>query len=184
MNSKLTAKEALKLIGITGIIISSVFAPNLPIAYYKLSKEWKKYKNGDIGRVVRRFHKSGLIKFSEKDNGEIVLELSDKGKLKLLKYDLDNLTLKKRYDGKMRVLIFDIPREKNQHRDIFRQKLKEMGFKSLQDSVFVSPYPCRDEVEFMTQILGIQDNVILFQVGKTELGMELKFQKSKVKDIE
>lgn len=180
MNSKLTAKEALKLIGIIGVVISSVFAPNLPIAYHKLSKEWKKYKNGDIGRVVRRFHKSGLIKFSEKDNGEIVLELSDKGKTRLLKYDLDNMHLKKHHDGKMRVLIFDIPRDKNQHRDIFRNKLKELGFKRLQDSVFMSPYPCRDEVEFMVNLLGLQDNVILFQVGKTELGLELKFKKTKV----
>lgn len=180
MISKLTAKEALKLIGVSGIVISSVFAPNLPIAYHKLSKEWKKYKNGDIGRIVRRFNKSGLVKFTEKANGEIVLELSDKGKTKLLKYDLDNLTLKKRHDGKMRILIFDIPRLKNQHRDIFRQKLKQLGFQSLQDSVFISPYPCRDEIEFMTQILEIQDNVILFQVGKTELGLELKFKKSKV----
>lgn len=182
MNSKLTAKEALKLIGVSGIIISSVFAPNLPIAYHKLSKEWKKYKNGDIGRIVRRFNKSGLVKFSEKDNGEIVLELSDKGKTRVLKYDLDNLTLKKRHDGKMRILIFDIPRLKNQHRDIFRAKLKQLGFQSLQDSVFISPYPCRDEIEFMTQILEIQDNVILFQVGKIELGLDLKFQKIKQVD--
>ncbi len=173
---KLSAKVALKLVAITGLVVSSLALPNIAIAYGSIAREWKKYKRGDIGRIIKRFQKSELIAVREQ-NGQTVIEISEKGKAKLLKYDFDNLTLKKKRDGKSRVVIFDIPNTKKASRDIFRRKIEGLGFIKLQESVFVSAYPCREEIEFIVNFLFIEKYVSLFQMGKIELGPELQFKK-------
>lgn len=165
---KLSAKDALKILAISGIVISSLFIPATPMAFRELHKKWKKYKRGDIVRIIRRFHKQELLNLTEK-NGKTLIELSDKGKKRLLHYDYENMELKKKYDGKPRMIMFDIPRKKNTKRDFLRRKLIQLGFVKVQESVFITPYICEKEINFIINYLGIADNVILLQMGKIEI---------------
>lgn len=165
---KLSAKDALKILAISGIVLSSFLIPAAPMAFHELHNKWQKYKKGDIVRIIRRFHKQKLLNLTEKD-GKTLIELSDKGKKRLLLYDFEKIELKKRYDGKPRMVMFDIPRKKNSKRDLLRRKLVQLGFVKLQESVFVTPYICEKEINFIINYLGIADHVILLQMGKIEI---------------
>lgn len=172
---KLTTKDTLQILAVSGVVISALAIPNIAIAYGYLHKKWQRYKRGDIGRIVKRLHKQELVKIGEV-NGQTIIELSDRGKLKLLQYNFADLNLKKKRDGKIRMVIFDIPNKKKQARDMFRSKLKELGFIKIQESVFLTPYICQKELEFIVNYLEIADYVMLFQIGKTEIGPDFEFK--------
>ena len=53
------------------------------------------------------------------------------------------------------MVIFDIPEKKRMVRDIIREHLKTIGFKKLQQSVFVFPYPCEQEILALADIYGV-----------------------------
>lgn len=175
---RITVKDALKILGVSGLVISSILLPNIAISYNYLGKQWRKYKRGDIGRIVKRLHEQELLSVSEED-GKTVIKLSDKGKQRLLKYDFDNISLPKHRDGKFRVVSFDIPNDKRVARDIFRRKLKDLGFLQVQESIFITPYPCREQIEFIINLLEISEFVMLFQLGKIEFGPKFLFKKYK-----
>ena len=59
------------------------------------------------------------------------------------------------WDGKWRIVIFDIPKHKKRARDALREKLKELGFYPFQKSVWVFPYPCEKEIQFLVELFDI-----------------------------
>ena len=75
----------------------------------------------------------------------------------MLHYKLEDLKLNKTptWDGLFRMVIFDIPESKKGTREMFRRKLKELEFQQLQKSVFVTPYECHDEVDFLRNVYEI-----------------------------
>lgn len=64
-----------------------------------------------------------------------------------------------RWDHKWRVVIFDIPQELHNKRNIFRARLKSLGFYMIQKSVFVFPYSCEEELSECSNRLGLVDYV-------------------------
>ena len=82
----------------------------------------------------------------------------------------------KRRDGKWRLIIFDIPEKKKSARDVFRRKLLELGMIRLQDSVFVSAFPCKNEIDFLANFLGISDFITLVSLDGIERGEQLIFK--------
>lgn len=173
---KLSTKDFLKILAVSGIILSSFVVPGLPIAFSYISRKWVKYKRGDIGKIIRRFHKQELISFSERIDGRVEIKLSEKGKNKLLTYDYESIELKKKRDGKFRMVLFDIPEELKVARELFRRKLRELGFVKVQKSVFISAYPCKKELEFVSHYLGINSHIILLELGKIEIGEDFIFK--------
>lgn len=57
---------------------------------------------------------------------------------------------KQKWDGYWRMIIFDVPEKKRKYRDYLRQMLKTLGFKELQKSIWVIPYPIPD---FLKELL-------------------------------
>ena len=93
------------------------------------------------------------------------IKVTDKGRKKALEIDLADLKLEKpkKWDGIWRIVMFDIPEEKRPARDVLRSKLKELEFAMIQKSVFVTPYPCRDEILYLKEIFGIFNYVNLIE---------------------
>ncbi len=118
----------------------------------ELDKEkWDSAKRkGRLSATIKRLERQKLISWSETD-GKLKLILTEDGKRKVLKYRLEELKIKKpkKWDGLFRVIIFDIPETKKVAREMLRKKLKELEFQHLQKSVFVSPYECRNEIDFL-----------------------------------
>ncbi|MBI2020968.1 CRISPR-associated endonuclease Cas2 [Candidatus Giovannonibacteria bacterium] len=83
------------------------------------------------------------------------------GKKRALVYSLDQLELKKErvWDKKWRIVIFDIPEKKKRGREALRLKLKELGFKELQKSIFAFPYKCKDEIDFVVEVFELRQYV-------------------------
>jgi phenylacetic acid degradation operon negative regulatory protein len=81
-----------------------------------------------------------------------------------MRYDIDNLVIKRllRWDGVWRVVIFDIPEKHRDARVALSKKLKEMGFCQLQKSVFVFPFSCEKEIDFIKMFYQIEKFIILF----------------------
>lgn len=66
-----------------------------------------------------------------------------KGKTKIFAY----LKKDKKWDKKWRIVVFDIPEIKKETREFFRGRLYDLGFRKMQDSVWISPYNIADKVE-------------------------------------
>jgi len=124
----------------------------------EVHKEWKKINRQHLKRIIKEFYHQRLVALKEKPNGKIEVVLTDKGKLKALECKLEEMEIEipSRWDKKWRIVIFDIPEKKRYQREIFRDKLKKLGFLKLQKSVFIFPYPCEDEINFLVEVLKIR----------------------------
>ena len=69
-----------------------------------------------------------------------------------------------KWDDEWRVVIFDIPERFKKAREALRKKLKDLGFIKLQESVFVLPYECENEINFITEIFLIRPFVRFMRV--------------------
>ena len=61
------------------------------------------------------------------------------------------------WDKKWRLVIFDIPEKKKPAREALREKLKDLGFAKLQDSVWVTPFPCENEIKLIKLVFNLSD---------------------------
>lgn len=160
-------KTILLAVGISGLIITAALFPGLGYALKELQKhKFKKYPTHRINQALRRLEKQELISISEV-NGRVAIKLLEKGKQKIISYNLDNMKLKRgKWDGYWRVVIFDIPEEKKTARDFLRTKMKQLGFYILQESVLVTPWECRDEIDFIKHYYNVEKNVKLIIAKK------------------
>lgn len=173
---KITTKDVLKVVAVGGVIVGTAAIPSLPMVLVGVIKLWKDVNKKDLGRIIKRLEKQEMLVIREVGN-KIRIEITEKGKRRLLEYDFENIELKtKKRDGKWRIIIFDIPEKKKQSRDAFRAKLLQIGCIRLQDSVFVSAFPCKNEIDFLTHYLGISDFVTLASLDKIERGEQLSFK--------
>lgn len=118
-----------------------------------LQKEWQWINRQNLKRAIRKLYESKLIKEKENPDGTITLVLTDKGKERALTYDIEKMEIKKpkQWDGKWRIVLFDIPERARKIRDAFRHHLKQLNFYEFQKSVFVHPYDCQDEMEYLIE---------------------------------
>lgn len=148
------------LIAITGpVILSSLFLPNAPKmlkSLIKLHKNWNKIKRQRIYEAIRRLNKKRLVELEQKGN-ELYLKITENGKNLIKNFDYDNIKLPnyKKWDKKWRMVIFDVPEKKNKERRALSSKLKDLGFYPLQESVYIYPYDCQDEIDFICSFLFI-----------------------------
>lgn len=119
----------------------------------EVGKEWKEIERRALKRAIKRLYESKLIKEKENSDETITLTLTDKGKEKALTYNLDEMEIKKpkQWDKKWRIVLFDVPERARKIRDAFRHHLKQLNFYEFQKSVFVHPYDCHDEIEYLTE---------------------------------
>jgi len=70
--------------------------------------------------------------------------------------------------------MFDIPHIKKWARDALRNKLRELGFYQLQKSVFIYPYQCENEIDFLCEVFGIRKHVLLIVCNDFEGSEKLR----------
>jgi len=118
----------------------------------------------NISATLYRLKKRQIIQWRDAPDGKTALELTDRGRKRLLVYRFDDLAVSKprRWDGMWRIVVFDIPEKEKLSREIFRNKLKEIGFLQFQKSIWIYPFPCSNEIEFLGECLGIGKYFYLF----------------------
>lgn len=101
-----------------------------------------------------RMEKEGYLETVE-ELGEKRYRATLKGKAKILRF----LKKDKTWDGKWRIVIFDIPETKKKMRNYFREKLIELGYRILQESVWICPYNTADIVEELIEFCNAKQYV-------------------------
>jgi len=71
-------------------------------------------------------------------------------------------------------VVSDIPEELKKAREAVRHHLKRLGFYPLQKSVFVFPYECENELEFITEFYNIRRYVRYIIAEKIDNEFHLK----------
>lgn len=177
---KKTAKQKILLLLLGGIALGFSRSPR---GYFKILKgvqeAWKEIERNRLYRIVGEFYNDRLIDYKEDKDDFVKIVLTKEGQKKALRFKLDEMEIKKpaKWDGEWRVVIFDIPEKLKKAREVLREKLKELGFVKLQQSVFVFPYECEDEINFIMEVFQIRPFVRFMRVKyfTNEEQMRLKF---------
>ena len=149
-----TAQKIILLL-LGGVTLSLIRSPAKYSRIFKiLERELKNINRDKIYRAVKKLYESKLISYAEQSNGIIKMVLSRNGKKEALYYSLDDMAIPKpkKWDKKWRVVLFDIPETHKNLRDTLRQRLKFLRFVELQKSVFVYPFECQDEIDFIIEL--------------------------------
>jgi len=170
-----TVKEILVLLASGLFISAAILAPGLPLAikpFIDLKKEndykkWKQFNQTRLKQVLKRLKNQKIIEITPSEHGDVI-QITEKGKKKNLNFSLEDLRLQKKWDGKWRLIIYDIAKEKKKERDYLREILKRLKCFQLQKSVYITPYCCEDEIEYIRQLLGIGQEVKILKVTSLE----------------
>lgn len=145
----------------------------------QIPKEWEKENRQALQRAINSLYISHLISEKHHKDGTTTLILNKNGKQKALRFNIDKMKIKKpaRWDKKWRIVMFDIPEKLRKLRDSLRLHFKEIGLIELQKSVFVYPYPCSKEIEFILEFYNARKHLrfVLAEKIDNELHLKKKF---------
>ncbi|MBC7836476.1 hypothetical protein H7X87_01715 [Acetobacteraceae bacterium] len=156
-------KIILQSVATAGLLSIAVLAPNALGAMIKLGMIPKARQKEFIANSRTRLVQKGLLEYK---NGFLCLTSAGEGKIRRLQLADYKLKKPKRWDKKWRVLIFDIPEHRKSTRNRVRATLVALGFRRLQDSVWIYPYDCEDLVTLLK---------VEFRIGKDMLYMVVEF---------
>lgn len=123
-----------------------------------IAREWKEVERNYLRQIVREFYWDRLVSEKENPDGTKTLVLTEKGKKRALTFNFGKLKVKvpDSWDGLWHIVIFDIPEKYKWARLALRDKLLDLGFFQCQKSVYIHPYPCRDEVDFVVEFFRVR----------------------------
>lgn len=158
-------KILLGTLAVAGVISVGLLAPNALGAMAKLGLLPHKRQREVFTAAQKRLLKKGYIA-----NSKGKIRLTQKGKELLHVLELKNYRLKrpKQWDERWRVLVFDIPEKRRKMRDLVRYTLESIGFKYLQDSVWLFPYPTEELVTLLKTNLRIGSELLYLVVDRFE----------------
>lgn len=159
------AKTLLTLAAVGGIITVASIAPNAVGATVKIWSRRGFFEKRTFQKASFYLKSRGFVRIVEKGEGCYEVKITDKGMMRMSENFWGNFKIKRsrEWDGWWRIVVFDISDRHKNERDIFREKLKSLGFYKLQESVFIFPDPCEKELQFLIYILGISEYVRLIK---------------------
>lgn len=178
-----TTRVVLGILGVGLFFGASVIMPATPVVVTPVLKYLKKklderedptdykFDRNRLHYLLRRLEKQKEVTIKELPDGSTEVKLTEKGRAKCLKMDIGNLEeafANKKWDGKWRLVFFDVPEKDRLGRDNFRRILNNLKFYQLQKSVYLTPYPCEEEVEFLRRYYGLGTQVQLLTFEKIE----------------
>ncbi len=173
-------KQKIVLLLVAGVVLHFQRSPTGVFRILKtVAKDWQKINRAVLYRTIREFRYNRLIDYKENNDGVVTVILSKLGEKHALKYQLDEMkvAIPPKWDHAWRIVIFDIPEKKKRAREALRKKLKELGFTELQKSVFIFPYECENEIDFICEVFEIRNHVRYIKVAyiNNEAELKLKF---------
>lgn len=168
-----TITEWLIFLAATGIILSSPYGARRFISELctyiferrEDARKAKRFETSKMSQAIYRLKKRKMIKVREL-NGKTCIELTEKGTRRKLLYDMQHIKISKpeKWDSKWRFLMFDIPETKRTARQMLTGRLKYLGFFQFQKSVWAYPYPCENEIDFISELFGVAKYVTMITV--------------------
>lgn len=170
------AKDLLYWLLAAGAVYLAASSPYFVRNLWREYRRWKKYPKKRVSDTFYNLRKQGLINI-QKQGSQIYISLTEEGKKKAGFLQINDLKINrpKRWDRKWRLVIFDIAQLKKSYREAFRGKLKELGFRPLQKSVWIHPFDCRSEIDILKEFFGLSDNELRLIVAG-EIGNDKKMR--------
>ena len=169
-NIQLAVLTSLK---VAGVLALGMLAPNTLQLLRFLPKDKSIYADR-TRRSIENLLKKRLVKISSA-GGSSQVELTPKGEAFLARLAIGGgLKKPRRWDKKWRVIIFDIPERRRTTRDQLRLTLVQIGFKKLQDSVWVYPYDCEDVIQLIKTDVFLSREVVYIVAEEVEYSQNLK----------
>jgi hypothetical protein len=170
---RVRVQDALLLALNAGVSIGlAVTAPNaLQLMKFFPQPSYTKVPIGKrVAQARSRLIARGLIKKQEKESGGVQYVLTHEGEAYVLHLDseMHAVSKPKTWDRKWRVVIFDIWESRRDVRDALRRKLHNIGFVSLQASVWVYPYPCEDFIVYARTKLKLGPSLVYIVADEIE----------------
>lgn len=156
---------------VVGVITVAIVAPNA-VQIFKYFDPETKSDRARIRRSIARMEKRGLIR--ERRVGSFIL--TRKGETAAMRHRLKEMKIapQKKWDGLWRIIMFDIPEEKKMARRALHHALKELGCAQYQKSVFVTPYPCTKEIDFVGECFNVRSYIRIITAQGVENEHKLK----------
>lgn len=168
------------LLGAGTFLAASLVLPGIPLItskimklkeesdYAKSEKEWEKFNIWRLRQILKRMYESKYVEIKEQ-NGIPVVKLAESGRSKLLKYDIEQMQLdESKLDGYWRLIVYDVKTTKRQNSEAFRRTISKLKLLKLQKSVYLTPFKCEDEIEYLRQVFNIGNEVIILKVKNLE----------------
>ena len=163
-----------------GLLIGAGFtvAMSNPTALHRFIQAYlrdkEKLSESDAEIVYDKLRKDRFVKICRR-KGKQMLRITDKGRRQLIEFNIDALKIQKqKWDGKWRIVIFDIPEKLRLARRVLRDKLKEIGFIKIQKSVWVCPYECENEINFIAEVYEVGQYVNYIVAEKIDIDKTLR----------
>lgn len=136
------------LLGV-GLLTTAIVAPNA-VQLFKYFVPRNSRDKWEVKRSFMRLEKNGLVK-RRTTKGEDYYSLTLLGNKRAKRYQLDSMKIpsQKKWDGLWRLVMFDIPEDKKMARRGINLVLKKFGCVQYQKSVFITPFPCEKEIDFV-----------------------------------
>lgn len=112
-----------------------------------------------LSQAAKRLREKGFIELVS--DQELTLRLTDSGKDRALWAKMKNGD--EVWDGRWRLVVWDIPEKRRQARDLLRFKLKQLGFKQWQRSIWASKTNCTRLLRDFIKQVGIEDWVMVIE---------------------
>ena len=158
------ALKVLKGLARNGIIIATSPLPSYSQIVGTFDPHTK-HERRKTKRSVEPLLRYGLVSVKPGKSAiekEIRMTLAGK---ELAEYLFHSLPKPKKWDGKWRIIAFDVPEPYNTARRALSLKLRELGCYHYQNSVFVYPYDCREDINFIKNYFGF-DSAIKYIVAE------------------
>lgn len=143
----------LGIVAAVGVIALAVAAPNT-VKLLKYLPRRTHVVHSAIDRLVER----GELRRTRR-KGNTFLEITKAGRTRISLLTHINKPKPREWDGKWRVVIFDVPESMRDKRRLLRAMLRRIGFKYIQQSVWVYPFPCEEFIQLLKTDLAIRGRV-------------------------
>lgn len=173
------AQQKILILLLGGVVLGlSGSKSAFPRVLKTIRKEWKNIDQKNLHRSVHSLCQQKLLEETRRADGTIILRLTEQGKRRARYINLFGNTIKikqqRKWDGLWRLVIFDIPEKNRLFRDILRDHLKKIGFRELQQSVFIFPFPCEQEILCLTELYDASPYVRIITAKNIDNEKELK----------
>ncbi|MDO8620340.1 MAG: CRISPR-associated endonuclease Cas2 [bacterium] len=155
-------QQKILLLLLGGMALSCTRSPGQQWKIIKgLHAGWQDIKRQAAERALSALYESQLIEAKENSDGTLTLVLSENGRKKALTYRVSRIRIAHSgaWNKKWWIVLYDIPEDEREARDAFRDHLTRLGFRKLQNSAGIYPFPCKNELDFVMELLDVRKYV-------------------------
>lgn len=150
------ALRVLSVVAAAGFISIAVVAPGI-VALAPLFTGKRYVSRRNLAQAAQYGLRHGWLKVeSVHGSDRLVLTNTGRKRFATTKFDQNTIKAPKRWDRRWRVVIFDIPNKYKVAREVLRDALRRMGFRQLQESVWIHPFPCERVIDALAILYGVR----------------------------